>query len=66
MRQVTRTMTAADDGVLADCQVLICDRDQKWSTPIRQLRRESRVRIVRTPFEAPNCKGYASYCTAFV
>ncbi len=27
MRQVTRTLTAADQGVLAGHRVLICDRD---------------------------------------
>ena len=29
MREVGRTMTATDEGALASCQVLICDRDQK-------------------------------------
>jgi hypothetical protein len=66
MRQVTRTMIAADDGVLAGSRVLICDRDQKWSVSIRELLRESQIRIVRTPFQAPNCKDYASYCTSSV
>ena len=31
MRQVGRTLTAADDGVLVSHRVLICDRDAKWS-----------------------------------
>src|SRR5438128_1708012 len=31
MRQVTRTLTTADDGVLVGHRVLICDRDAKWS-----------------------------------
>src|SRR4030095_4071035 len=35
MIQVARTMTALDDGALAHCGVLICDRDRKWSAPVR-------------------------------
>jgi putative transposase len=66
MRQVTRTMITADDGVLAGNRVLICDRDQKWSASIRELLHESRIRIVQTPFQAPNCKDYASHCTSLV
>ena len=31
MIQAARTMTALDDGALAHCRVLICDRDRKWS-----------------------------------
>jgi putative transposase len=37
MVQAGRTMTATDEGALARCRVLICDRDQKWSA--RHLRR---------------------------
>ena len=35
MRQVTRTLTAADDGFLRGHRVLICDRDATWSAPVR-------------------------------
>lgn len=59
MRQATRTMTAAENNVLAGCRLLICDRDQKWSAPICEPLHESRVQIVRTPFQAPNCNAYA-------
>ena len=34
MRQVGRTLTAADEGVLVGHRVLICDRDAKWSAPV--------------------------------
>jgi hypothetical protein len=34
MQQVARTMTAADDGLLVEHRVLICDRDTKWSAPV--------------------------------
>ena len=50
MRQISRTLTAADEGALAGCRVLICDRDQKWSAPIRRLLSESGIRVVQTPF----------------
>src|SRR6202521_381601 len=35
MQQVGRTLTAADDGALVGHRVLICDRDAKWSAPVR-------------------------------
>jgi putative transposase len=38
---------------------LICNRDTKWSTPVRQLLDVSGVRLVRTPFGAPNCNAFA-------
>jgi hypothetical protein len=31
MRQVCRTLTAADEGLLVRHRVLICDQDHKWS-----------------------------------
>src|SRR5207249_5304805 len=36
MRQVGRTFTIADDGLLHDHRVLLCDRDRKWSGDVRQ------------------------------
>src|SRR6476620_6567033 len=36
MQQVMRRLTAADDGILVDHRVLICDRDRKWSLAVRQ------------------------------
>jgi hypothetical protein len=52
MRQVGRTLTAADDDVLRPA-VLICDRDRKWSLSVRGLLEEAGIRIVRTPVRAP-------------
>jgi hypothetical protein len=40
MRQIVRTLTAADDGVLARHRLLICDRDAKWSASVRARLRE--------------------------
>ena len=63
MRQVGRTLTMADAN---SCRVLICDRDAKWSAGVRERLEEAGIRVVQTPYEAPNANGYASYCTSFV
>jgi hypothetical protein len=65
-RQVTCTLTAADQVWVVGHRVLICDRDAKWSALVRERLGEAGIRVVQTPFQAPNAKGYASYCTAFV
>ena len=59
MCQVGRTLTAADEGVLAGHRVLICDRDAKWSAPVRARLGEAGIRVVQTPFQAPNANAYA-------
>jgi transposase InsO family protein len=59
MRQVARTLTAADDGLLVGHRVLICDRDTKWSVPVRDRLDEAGIRVVQTPFQAPNANAYA-------
>src|SRR5438445_2105352 len=56
MRQVGRTLTMADADT---CRVLICDRDTKWSGPVREILQEAGVRIVQTPFRAPNANAHA-------
>jgi hypothetical protein len=63
MRQVGRTLMAADEGVLVGHRVLICDRDAKWSAPVRARLGDAGIHVVRTPYQAPNAKDYASYCT---
>jgi hypothetical protein len=35
MQQVVRTLTTADDGLLVQHRVLLCDRDTKWSALVR-------------------------------
>jgi hypothetical protein len=62
MRQVGRTLTAADDGLLVGHGVLICDRDAKWSVPVCARLREAGVRVVQTPYQAPNANAYAERC----
>lgn len=59
MRQVGRTLTAADDGNLVGHRVLICDRDAKWSAPVCKRLGEAGIRVVQTPYQAPNAKADA-------
>ena len=56
MRQVGRTLTAAEDGLLRDHRVLICDRDRKWSGEVRQLLDEAGIRVVQTPLPGAECE----------
>jgi hypothetical protein len=53
MRQVGRTRTMAD---VDTCHVLICDRDAKWNGPVRECIQETGIRIVQTPYRAPNAR----------
>ena len=59
MQQVSRTLTAADDGFLSGHRVLICDRDAKWSAPVRARLGEAGIRVVQTPYRAPNANAFA-------
>jgi hypothetical protein len=52
-------MTLADEGFLVGHRVLICDRDAKWSLAVRQQLEEAGVRVVQTPFRAPQANGVA-------
>jgi putative transposase len=58
LRQASRTLTAAD-GLLGGHRVLICDRDRNWSWEVRRLLGEAGVRVVQTPFQAPNANAFA-------
>jgi hypothetical protein len=59
MQQVVRMLTAAEDGLLVHHHVLICDRDTKWSAPVRARLGEAGVRVVQTPYQAPNANAYS-------
>jgi transposase InsO family protein len=59
MRQMVRTMTAAEGGLLVEHRLLICDRDTKWSAPVRARLAEAGIRVVQTPLQAPNANAYA-------
>jgi transposase InsO family protein len=58
MSQCCRTLTAADEGALAGDHVLICDRDAKWSA-VRGQSGDAGIRVVQTPWRAPNANAYA-------
>ena len=57
--QVARAATDADDGCLRAARFLICDRDTKWSLAVRQTLAAAGIRVVQTPYAAPNCNAYA-------
>jgi transposase InsO family protein len=61
MQQVVRLVTAADDGILVNHRVLICDRDSKWSRAVRRRFGEAGLRVVVTPERAPNANAYAEH-----
>jgi transposase InsO family protein len=44
-----------DDGR----RVLICDRDAKWSRAVRGRFQDAEIRLLRTPYRAPNANAYA-------
>jgi hypothetical protein len=62
MRQISRTLTAAEIGLLCHHRVLICDRDRKWNGEVRQLLGETGIEVVLTPVRAPNANAYAERC----
>ena len=57
--QVARAATDADDGCLRASRFLICDRDTKWSLAVRQTPAAAGIRVVHTPYAAPNRNAYA-------
>jgi transposase InsO family protein len=59
MQQIVRTLTMADDAVVDTPNILICDRDRKWSDDVRRRLQEAGVRVVLTPTRAPNANAYA-------
>jgi putative transposase len=58
MQQIVRTLTMAEAGVRVVPQVLICDRDRKWSRDVRRRLREAGIRVVLIPERAPNANAY--------
>ena len=46
-------------GCSVQHRVLICDRDAKWSAPVRARLGEAGIRVVQTPYQAPNANAYA-------
>jgi transposase InsO family protein len=59
MQQIVRTLTMAEAGVVSRRQVLVCDRDRKWSHDVRRRLRDGGIRVVLIPERAPNANAYA-------
>jgi transposase InsO family protein len=59
MQQIVRTLTMAELAAARMPQVLICDRDRKWSRDVRHQLREAGIRVVLIPERAPNANAYA-------
>jgi transposase InsO family protein len=59
MQQAVRTLTAADDDGVCAPQVLICDRDRKWSSDVRRRLQDAGISVALTPARAPNANAYA-------
>jgi putative transposase len=56
MRQIVRNLTPAES---ARCRVLICDRDAKWSQSVGARLQDAGLRVIQTPYRAPNANAYA-------
>jgi putative transposase len=59
MQQIVRTLTMGEAGVVGVPQVLICDRDRKWSPDVRRRLWDAGTRVVLIPERAPNANAYA-------
>jgi len=57
--QTMRHLTDPVAGLLRAHSVLICDRDRRWSVAVQHFLKTAGVRVVQTPFRAPNCNAYA-------
>jgi putative transposase len=62
MQQIVRTLMIAQDGVVDTLNILICDRDRKWSGDVRRRLREAGIRVVQIPNRAPNANAFAERC----
>ena len=59
MQQIARTLTMAEARVVSPPQVVICDRDRKWSHDVRRRLRDAGIRVVLIPERAPNANAFA-------
>jgi len=59
MQQTVRTLTMVEGSAVRAPQVLICDRDRKWSGDVRRRLRDAGTRVVLIPERAPNANAYA-------
>jgi len=66
MAQVARNLTDHVDGFLRGKRYLILDRDSKFTDQFKRILNDAGVKTVGTAYQAPNMKGYASYCTSSI
>ena len=59
MQRIVRTLTMAEARVVSLPQVLICDRDRKWSPDVRRRLRDAGIRVVLIRERARNANAYA-------
>ena len=59
MAQVARNLTDPIDGFLKHHRYLICDRETTFSAHWRSMLKREGVRVVHTPYRAPNANAYA-------
>jgi len=59
MMQIGRNLTDPIDGFLAEKELLILDRDSKFSSTFRQLLGDAGIEVVRLPPRSPNLNAHA-------
>jgi putative transposase len=57
-QRLGRRLLRPVDGFLAGHRVLICDQDGKWTDRFRGLLEGAGVRVVLTPYQAPNANAH--------
>ena len=57
--QTMRHLTEDANGGCDVHRMLICDRDRKWSLGVERFLATAGIRVIRTPFRAPNCNAHA-------
>ena len=57
--QIGRNRAVPIDGVLTEKELLILDRDSKYSSAFRELLKDSAIAVVRLPPRSPNLNAYA-------
>ena len=65
MMQAARGLTDGVDGFLLGHRFFICDRDRKFTARFRGHLEAAGVRVIRTPYRAPNCNRVCRALRAF-
>src|SRR5262249_25537687 len=59
MQQIVRTLTMVEADAVPPPNVVICDRDRKWSGDVRRRLQDAGIDVVLIPERAPNANAYA-------